>query len=574
MPMDRRSALGLLAGASALHWRSAFAAAPPADWSRLQAQLGPVLQPVRSPLQACADAGGAGADALFKAVKNPYFLGDEPGLTQTFGWIDAWATRASAYAVAAEQAGHVAAAVDFAREQGVRLVVKGGGHSYYGNSNAADSLLVWTRRLQSVELHDAFRPSGAPAGEAGVPAVSMGAGCLWGRVYDAVAAKGGRYVQGGGCLTVGVSGFTLGGGFGSFSKAFGTGAANLIEAEVVTADGKLRVVNAHRDLDLFYALRGGGGGTFAVATRLTVRTHVLPETVGAVFLNVTAKTDAAWRALVERVMTFYAEALFNPHWGEQIRFSPRRRLAVSMMCQGLDEPRIRAIWRPFLAWLAERGDVYEREEPQIFAFPGRKLWDPAFLSGLPGVVLPDDRTGAPPANVFWASNLGEAGQVLNAYESAWMPQSLLSAERRGSLVDALVAGSAIWSMSFHFNKGLAGGDPAALARTRETATNPQALDAFALLICAADAPPAWPGIAGHEPDIANGRAEAVRVRGAMKPIRALVPDAGAYVSEADYFQQDWQRAYWGGNYARLLGIKRRYDPANLLRGHHTVGSEG
>jgi FAD/FMN-containing dehydrogenase len=56
----------------------------------------------------------------------------------------------------------------------------------------------------------------------------------------------------------------------------------------------------------------------------------------------------------------------------------------------------------------------------------------------------------------------------------------------------------------------------------------------------------------------------------MRPIRALVPGAGAYVSEADYFQMDWQRSYWGANYARLAAIKRKYDPQNLFRGHQTV----
>ena len=100
--------------------------------------------------------------------------------------------------------------------------------------------------------------------------------------------------------------------------------------------------------------------------------------------------------------------------------------------------------------------------------------------------------------------------------------------------------------------------------------SPQVLNAFALLICAAEGPPAWTGIPGHEPDVADGRRDAAGVTRAMAPIRTLVPGAGAYVSEADYFQRDWKQAYWGEHYARLAQVKRKYDPNNLFHGHQTV----
>jgi FAD/FMN-containing dehydrogenase len=171
----------------------------------------------------------------------------------------------------------VAAAVNFAREHRVRLVVKGGGHSYLGTSNAPDSLLIWTRpNMAAVEVLDSFVPQGAPGAATPEPAVSVGAGAIWMDAYNAVTTVAGRYVQGGGCTTVGVGGLTQGGGFGSFSKGFGTAAANLLEAEVVTADGTVRIVNAFQDPDLFWALKGGGGGTFGVVTRFTLRTHELP----------------------------------------------------------------------------------------------------------------------------------------------------------------------------------------------------------------------------------------------------------------------------------------------------------
>ena len=574
--MERRTVVKGIAGVAALgaSGGAGLLAAPrrvaEQAWNELRARVGDRLFRVRSPLAEVVKAGGAGADELFARIQNPYLLGDEPGLTQTLGWVDGWTSQPSDFAVAAESAADVAAAVNFARKHGVRLVVKGGGHSYFGNSNAANSLLVWTRRMRGIDLHDAFVPQGSPGGATGVPAVSIGAGAIWGQVYDAVAVKGGRYVQGGGCLTVGVAGFVQGGGFGSLSKRFGTGASNLLEAEIVTADGRVRIVNAQREPELFFALRGGGGGTFGVVTRVTLRTDPLPEMLGAVLFKVSAKSDKAWRSLVAKIIEFYSSILFNPDWGEQLRFEDRE-LSINMLFHGLSADRAKAIWRPFLDWVAASPEAYSMGgEPLVLAVPGRQFWNPDFLRSLPGVVLPDDRAGTSASNIFWASNRDEAAQVLHAYQSAWLPQGLLSPERQGVLVDALVAAAAEWTVTLHMNKGMAGGSPEALARVRQTATNPEVLDAFALVIVAAEEGPAWPGIPGHEPDVEKGRRQAAGVTRAMAPIRRLVPNAGAYMSEADYFQKDWKRAYWGGNYARLAAAKRTYDPRGIFTGHHMV----
>src|SRR3546814_12707097 len=108
--------------------------------------------------------------------------------------------------------------------------------------------------MNAIEVHDAFTPAGSDAEP--MPAVSVSAGAMWGEVYRKVCAGAGRYVQGGGCLTVGVAGLIQSGGFGSLSKAFGTAAASLLEAEVVTADGAIRVVTDGQAPELFFAPRG------------------------------------------------------------------------------------------------------------------------------------------------------------------------------------------------------------------------------------------------------------------------------------------------------------------------------
>ena len=252
-----------------------------ASWAKLNEAVGGRLIKVNSPLNACRETPDtAGCGDLFTKLQNPYYIGDNVALTQSAGWLDAWESQPSVYAVAAEKTDDVVAAVNFARDNNLRLVVKGGGHSYLGTSNAADSLLVWTRPMYSIVLHDSFVGAGCSAAQAPQPAVTIEAGAMWVDVYEAVTTKVGRYVQGGGCVTVGVAGLVQGGGFGSFSKNYGTAASWLLEAEIVTADGAVRLANACTNPDLFWAVKGGGGGSFGIVTKLTLRTHELPALFG------------------------------------------------------------------------------------------------------------------------------------------------------------------------------------------------------------------------------------------------------------------------------------------------------
>jgi FAD/FMN-containing dehydrogenase len=573
--------LPLMSTAHAQSPKSVFRRSRPGDpswpsavqWNELKAKVGGRLVEVRSPLEACRTAPeSAECAAVFRGLKNPWSIGDNVALTQTSGWVDAWTSAPSAYAVTADNAADVAAAVDFARTHRLRLVVKGGGHSYQGTSNSADSLLVWTRPMDRIEINDGFVGQGCS--DAPQPAVSIGAGAVWLHAYAAVT-KAGRYVQGGGCLTVGVAGLVQSGGFGSFSKRYGSAAASLIEAEVVTADGAVRIANACTNPDLFWALKGGGGGSLGVITRLTLRTHELPKAFGGAVAVVKANSDAAFRRLIERFVAFYRDALFNPTWGEQAKFHGANVLEIAMVFQGLGQDQAEAAWRPFYSWIANQGDDFTLvQAPIFFAAPAQYLWDAEFLKKNAGdLVLSDDRPGAPEGNVFWRGNLGEAGWVLHGYESTWMPASLLEPARQPQLVDALFAASRHRSTSLHFNKGLAGAPAEVVAAARDTATNPAAAEAFALAIIAAAGPPAFPGIAGHEPDLGLARRDAKSIAAAMGELRKLVPNPGSYVSESNYFEADWQGAFWGPNYPKLRQVKDKVDPEGLFFVHHGVGSE-
>jgi hypothetical protein len=188
-----------------------------ADWDRLSAQVGSRLVKVESPLRRCGEAASGPACAeVLRELRNPYDIGDQVGLKER-------------------------------------------GHSDQGTSCAPDSLLIWTHAIDGLELHDGFFGHGCEGQANPQPAVTVGAGALWRAAYEAVTTRGGRYVQGGGCATVGVAGLVQSGGFGSFSKYYGLAAAGLLEAEVVTAAGAVRIANACTNSDLFWGLKGGGG---------------------------------------------------------------------------------------------------------------------------------------------------------------------------------------------------------------------------------------------------------------------------------------------------------------------------
>jgi FAD/FMN-containing dehydrogenase len=548
----------------------------PARWDELNRQTQGRLIKVQSPLTACQDLpGSATCTDVFKKLKNPYYIGDQPALTQTSGWVDAWTSQPSVYAVAAESTADVVATVNFARDNNLRLVVKGGGHSYLGTSNAADSVLIWTRHMHDITLHDAFVAQGCAGTEPPKPAVTVGAGAIWMHTYHEVTSRGGRYVQGGGCGTVGVAGLVQGGGFGSYSKTYGSAAASLLEAEIVTADGMVRIANSCINPDLYWALKGGGGGSFGVVTRMTLRTHELPPFFGAVATTIVAASEAAFRKLLGRFIAFYAESLFNPHWGEIVTIRPGNRLDIRMEFQGLNQQQAETIWQPFLNWISVLKDEFSfRLAPSIRDVAARVRWDPPFLKAYaPGAILSDDRPGAPPENIFWSSNLSETGHFLYGFESVWLPGSLLSTDKQDRLADALLAASRHWSVELHFQKGLAGAPAEAIAATADTAMNRAVLDAFVLAIIAGEGPPSFPGLPGHEPDLAGARRRATEIGQAMAELKKVAPDPGSYVAESSFFQTGWQQSYWGSNYAKLLAVKQKYDPDGLLFVHHGVGSE-
>lgn len=156
-------------------------------------------------------------------------------------------------------AADVAAALAFAQQQKLAFTSRSGGHSYLGASSSA-GLLIDIGALDSVQLD-------------GDKAV-VGAGAKLSDVYDTLITAG-RCISSGSCVTVGIAGITLGGGVGVLDRAHGLTCDALLAARVVTADGRQLDCSVTQNADLFWALRGGGGGQVALATQFTFQTHAV-----------------------------------------------------------------------------------------------------------------------------------------------------------------------------------------------------------------------------------------------------------------------------------------------------------
>jgi FAD/FMN-containing dehydrogenase len=155
-------------------------------------------------------------------------------------------------------------AVRFTVSHGVQVRARSGGHSYAGYSTLADGVVIDLRRLNGVTVDQPNRTA------------TIGAGSQLIDVSSALARKGAT-IPAGSCPSVGIAGVALGGGFGLTGRALGLTLDNLLAVQMVTADGQLRTVDDHADPDLFWAVRGGGGGNFGIVTDFVFRTHPLPK---------------------------------------------------------------------------------------------------------------------------------------------------------------------------------------------------------------------------------------------------------------------------------------------------------
>ncbi|WP_330180513.1 FAD-binding oxidoreductase [Nocardia sp. NBC_01503] len=245
MAMNRRSLLRAAAagaaytalGAGALSGCMSESAARQVDWNVLRQRLAGALS-----LPADTDYATA------KMAYNPGFDNRQPAAVARCG-----------------TAADVQACVSLASQSGTRIAARSGGHSYAGYSTPDGALIVDVGRMNSVQV-----------GADGTAVIGAGARLM--DVYSGLA-RAGRCLPAGSCPTVGIAGLTLGGGLGVLSGKYGLTCDSLVSAQVVTPDGVLRTASADSEPDLYWALRGGGGGNLGVVTSFTFKTVAAPQLV-------------------------------------------------------------------------------------------------------------------------------------------------------------------------------------------------------------------------------------------------------------------------------------------------------
>lgn len=179
------------------------------------------------------------------------------------------------YAVDARDAADYQRTIEFTRSHNIRLVIRNTGHDYLGKSTGAGAVAVWTHHLKDIKILDyhSRRYTGK--------ATKIGAGVQTFEANEAAHAHGLAIVAGS-CPSIGLAGgFTQGGGHGQLSSKYGLAADQVLEWEVVTATGEHLIATPEKNADLYWALSGGGGGTYALVLSMTSKIYPEPSAATA-----------------------------------------------------------------------------------------------------------------------------------------------------------------------------------------------------------------------------------------------------------------------------------------------------
>ncbi|KAL2844827.1 hypothetical protein BJY01DRAFT_214679 [Aspergillus pseudoustus] len=442
------------------------------------------------------------------------------------------------YVINATDVAQIQLGINFARNIGVRLVVKNTGHDFSGKSGGAGSLSVFTHNLKGMKYIENYE---APGTEWTGAAFKMGAGVQAFEIYKAAADRG-LMVVGGEGQTVGVAGgYIIGGGHSPLSSIHGMAADQVLSMEVVTPDGKFLTASFVENQELFWALRGGGGSTFGVVTSVTVKAF---PTIPATTSTFSFKTggdityDNFWKGVRAYFDYFlehsdagvYSYFFILPSNG-QFTFLMQPFVAPN---KTLEETN--ALLSPWFTQLKNLG---------INFTPNTTYFDNFYDAWL----------GSFPLEVVEKTHVATGSRLLP--RANWEDESLLN-----QTFDAIKASSDAGLTLIAFN----------MAPTLERGGNPDnAVN------------PAWRKAVMHALSSVNWAANATvaEIKAArqeftythMQRWRDVSPGAGSYLGESDRMEPNFQQSFYGSAYPRLLALKRKLDPRNVFYAATAVGSE-
>ncbi|KAL1948488.1 hypothetical protein VTO73DRAFT_12563 [Trametes versicolor] len=504
-------------GVYASHLPPAAAATtyPAAPLSVLNATLGGRVHaavPFARPCFSLASPGVLGHPDTAACAHVIETYGDRHAITSQFGaYLNVRTLSASLIDV--RSAADVSAAFDFSRRTGVPLSVKNTGHDFLSRSAGADSLSLWM----------SFSPSFVPSGckKAGVAAVTFGTGVLT-RMLNEFADAHNVTIPGGADDSIAYGGgYVMGGGHSAFANAFGLAVDRVLQFEAVTPDGVHRVANACTEPDLFFALRGGGGSTFAVVLRVTMLG--LPQLDSPVVVTAfKQKPSVEMQAKYIEFLVNNAFQLSSKGWGGYI--APNLGLTFVNPFMSMDEAA---------EAMGDLRQLVESELNSTFLLQRETSYLSFYNQFVVPTTLPDDTPSALASRLIPAS-------VFNSTSS------------RAALSDALVAGAqrhtvtllfAVAPYFFKGHDGLTSVTPA----WREAIWHVIYIDYWAYNTTVSERTQIYQGL-----------------EDSMGVLRQIAPNSGVYRNEASVFEPDYAEAFWGPNYERLLAIKRKYDPDHLL----------
>ncbi|KAF9260675.1 FAD-binding domain-containing protein [Marasmius fiardii PR-910] len=438
--------------------------------------------------------------------------------------------------VEARSVADIQAAVRFVAKHNLRLVVKNTGHDYLGRSAGRNAFMIWTHHLKNITYNATFIPERAPASET-YKALTIGAGVQWREAY-AAAEQNNRYVVGGisDDNSVGAAGGWIGGGgHSAFSAKFGLGADNAIQFTVVTANGKHVTANAHTNDDLFWALRGGGAGTYGVVTSVTFKTHdILPLTLAFVITNFTSPDVA--KSVGTEFLKIQPQ-LADAHWGGYSAISE------DSFIYGMIGPNISLAEAnttgagPFLEFVKKTAGENNTQAGMIPA--------PSFYALL-------NMTSSMPAAS--GSQVGGNVEIVSRLYSRNLYED--QPEKMAETILSIPGGVAINHVAGGFASQV---DP------DSAGLNPGWRNALAEIYATVS----WKDGASA----AQIEAQRNELRGYIATMEALEPGAPSYVNEGSLYEPNFKYTYFGDHYDKLLSIKDKYDPQELFVVASGVGSD-